>query len=63
LQRGLCQLDAGLVCCQKGLVLFEQREGLPSGGWRMCVTVRSTAVVTMALAQVPSSGAMRTTWL
>jgi len=44
-------------------VLFEQGQGMPASGWRMCLTVRSMAVVTMALAQVPSSGAMGMTWL
>jgi len=33
------KLDARLVGGKEGMVLFEQGEGLPSGSWRLCLSL------------------------
>merc|ERR1712024_200042 len=60
LRGGVCELDGRLVCGQEGLVLFEQGQGLPAGSWRMRLRLGFAGgrCVTLALALVPSSGAI-----
>merc|ERR1712061_397002 len=54
------QLDGRLVCGQEGLVLFEQRQGLPTGSWRLRLSLglSSGRCMTFVLALGPSSGTM-----
>merc|ERR1712051_853188 len=60
LPRRIRKLAGGLVCGQEGLVLFEQRQGLPTGSWRLRLSLglSSGRCMTFVLALEPSSGAM-----